>query len=103
MSDKNKILDAIQNQRWFFFKNKPNIIFERCTALIWANLDYFPYKIHGGPYSYNDAENLINSTNVKGIDGYENWTAPTPGELYGIAEDEKSPYGKNGKNIIKNR
>ncbi|MBQ3451019.1 MAG: hypothetical protein IJG32_01995, partial [Selenomonadaceae bacterium] len=49
-----KILQAIKNQRWFFFANKPKVLMDRDTALLWANLDYFPYgKNNNGTYYYN--------------------------------------------------
>ena len=34
-----KILDAIKGQRWYFFKNKPKVLMDKNTALLWANLD----------------------------------------------------------------
>lgn len=38
-----KILDAIKEQRWYFFKNKPKVLIDKHTGLLWANLDYFPW------------------------------------------------------------
>ena len=38
-----RILEAIKNQRWYFFKNKTKILLDRDTGLLWANLNYFPY------------------------------------------------------------
>lgn len=38
-SAESKILEAIKNQRWYFFKNKPEVFFDRETGLLWANLD----------------------------------------------------------------
>ena len=49
-----KILQAIQNQRWFFFSNNKYILFDRDTALIWANLNYFPHGI-----IYNGEKNFV--------------------------------------------
>ena len=38
---KERILEAIKNQRWYFFKNKTKILMDRDTGLLWANLSYF--------------------------------------------------------------
>lgn len=39
-----KILEAIKNQRWYFFKNKTKILLDRDTGLLWTNLEYFRLK-----------------------------------------------------------
>ena len=39
----NKILEAIKNQRWYFFKNKPKVLMDKWTGILWTNLNYFPY------------------------------------------------------------
>ena len=38
-----KILAAIKAQRWFFFENNDKILFDSRNALIWANLNLFPW------------------------------------------------------------
>ena len=43
-----KILEAIKNQRWYFIKNKPKILFDKNTGLIWANLYNFSYLRNDG-------------------------------------------------------
>ena len=93
-----KILDAIKNQRWFFFKNKPKIIFDRDTGLIWANLDYFNYGKRSG---YN-AGDLINSTNREGIDGFNRWITPSGAELWKLVEDKTFPCCEGDNWRIKN-
>lgn len=89
-----KILAAIKTQRWYFFKNHPKIIFDRDTALIWANLQYFPYGKNGNSEEYNAKEirALLNTVNASGIDGYRDWQIPTPFELSRIIEDKNCPY-----------
>ena len=56
------ILEGIKNQRWFFFKNKPSVLFDKYTGLLWANLNYYNYDDDITPgqeledermYSYN--------------------------------------------------
>lgn len=89
-----KILAAIKNQRWYFFKNRPKIIFDRDTALIWANLHYFAYGKNGNTEEYNAKEirALLTNVNAAGIDGYRDWRIPTPFELSRIIEDKACPY-----------
>lgn len=89
-----KILAAIKNQRWYFFKNHPKIIFDRDTAYLWANLQYFPYGKNGNSEEYNAKEirALLTSVNASGIDGYRDWKIPTPFELSRVVEDKACPY-----------
>lgn len=47
-NDVEKILEAIKNQRWYFIKNKPKILFDKNTGLIWANLNTFNYANKDG-------------------------------------------------------
>ena len=103
-----KILQAIKNQRWYFFKNKPKVLMDRDTALLWANLDYFPYcKNNNSDYysnsnSYAEVKNLLQSTNSAGIDGYTDWKIPTPFELWKMIEDKTFPYQEGNYWYIKN-
>jgi len=94
-----RILNAIKNQRWFFFKNKPKILMDRDTALLWANLDYFPHgkNNNSSDYSSGEVQNLINSTNSNGIDGYKGWRIPTNFELWKMIGDRTFPF-KSGDN-----
>lgn len=80
-----RILDAIKTQRWYFFKNKPKILMDKFTAILWANLDYFQYvKINNERYSVGEVNNIIDGLE---IDCYENWIIPTNYELWNIVED----------------
>lgn len=95
-----RILNAIKNQRWFFFKNKPKVLMDRDTALLWANLDYFPYGKNNNSAEYNNSgeiQELINSSNSNGIDGYKNWRVPTIFELWEMIRDKTFPF-KSGDN-----
>lgn len=73
-----KILEAIKNQRWYFFKNKPHILMDKTTGILWANLDYFPYNqgsdSDAGDYTLDKAKILVNNYSVDNID---NWQIPT--------------------------
>ena len=44
-NDVETILEAIKNQRWYFFKNKQKVFMDRNTGILWANLDYYPYDV----------------------------------------------------------
>ncbi len=41
---RNRILEAINAQIWYFFKNNKYILMDKMTGLLWANLDYFNYR-----------------------------------------------------------
>lgn len=73
-----RILKAIENQRWYFFKNKPHILMDKTTGILWANLDYFPYNQGSydseGHYTLDEAKSLVNNYNV---DDINNWQIPT--------------------------
>ena len=84
-----KILDAIKNQRWYFFRNKPNVFMDKNTGLLWANLDYFPYckenAIEGEEYYTNRECNQL-MKNLK-FDEFDGWRIPTNYELWDLVED----------------
>ena len=54
------ILDALKSQRWYFFKNKKTVLFDKNSGLLWANLNYFPYGIKqkDGSYKEYDLEDI---------------------------------------------
>ena len=93
-----KILQAIQNQRWFFFSNNKYILMDRDTALIWANLDYFPYGKTNNtmPYFdgnfYAEVKNLMRQINSQRFGGFDDWKIPTPLEFWEMIEDKSFPY-----------
>lgn len=94
-----RILEAIKNRRWYFFKNKPKVLMDKNTGLLWANLQYFPYLKDINPnteYSYNDSyrevrEKLL-QINDEGWGGYSDWMVPDPYELWNLVEDKSFPY-----------
>ncbi|MBR0060118.1 MAG: hypothetical protein IJP68_01435 [Selenomonadaceae bacterium] len=57
MTDKEQILEAIKNQRWFFFKNNENILFDRDTGLAWANSNHFQYGKNNNSNTYSNDRN----------------------------------------------
>lgn len=89
-----KILEAIKNQRWYFIKNKPRILFDRNTGLIWANLHTFNYLDKDGNYyaSYEYLDNIINNYSF-GVDGFR---VPTCYELWQAVADKTIPFHRDG-------
>lgn len=85
-----RIFEAIKNQRWYFFKNKPHILMDKTTGILWANLDYFPYgKKSNERISANTALNFLKNYVTDQID---NWQLPKFDDFYKIAIGEKYPF-----------
>lgn len=78
-----RILEAIKNQRWYFFKNKTKILLDRNTGLIWNNPSFIPFrKSDGNPFSVNEARNMARNMDA---DGYTNWNIVTRTEFEKIS------------------
>lgn len=90
-----RILEAIKNQRWYFFKNKPHILMDKTTGILWANLDYFPYNQgsanSNGYYSLDEVKSLVNNYSVDDID---NWQIPTLEVFKHMIYDKIFPFNK---------
>ena len=85
-----KILEAIKNQRWFFFKNVPEIILDRDTGLLWANLEYFPWcDANGNRYYADEATYAVSKFKVGNID---DWKIPTFDDFRTMISDKTFPY-----------
>lgn len=88
-----KILEAIKNQRWYFFKNKKHILMDKTTGILWANLDYFPYNQGSydseGRYDLGEAKSLVNNYSVDGID---DWQIPTFEVFKHMIYDKTFPF-----------
>ncbi len=90
-----RILEAIKNQRWYFFKNKNKILLDRNTGFLWANLDYFNwcknkqnFRIQ---YSLSEAQNAVSSFSGN---GYSNWIIPKFDDFKEMINDKSFPYQK---------
>lgn len=98
---KDKILEAITKQRWFFFENKPKVLMDKLTGILWANLDYFPYineNTYSGLYSEKAAKILLSGLI---IDDFYGWDFPTYEEFINIAKDETFPFHEGNNYRIK--
>ncbi|WP_304097953.1 hypothetical protein [Phascolarctobacterium succinatutens] len=90
-----KILEAIKNQRWYFIKNKPKILFDRNTGLIWANLHTFNYLDKDG-YNYNldNVDDIINNYSF----GFGGFRVPAHDELWQAVADKTIPFHTGSSN-----
>lgn len=87
-----KILEAIKNQRWYFIKNKPKVLFDKNSGLLWANLNTFNYcKEDGDSYSSSEVDNIISGYSF-GIDGFR---LPDCYELWQAVESKTIPFHRN--------
>lgn len=97
-----KILDAITEQRWFFFKNKPKVIMDRFTGILWANLDYFDfYNVDSETHTFSLEEAMEIVDNLD-LNGYKNWTIPTAKQLITMIDDKSFPFQEGNCHRIKN-
>ena len=96
-----RILNAIKNQRWFFFKNKPKVLMDKLSGLLWANLDYFPYRKNENRDNYyiSELDSVINNYDFDGIEGFR---VPTPMELWNMIYDKSFPLQEGSNWRIKN-
>lgn len=94
-----RILEAIKNQRWYFFKNKQKVFMDRNTGILWANLDYYPYDVE---YSNEREIKMAISKFAENNDtGFKKWRLPEFDEFCCIMNDKKFPFMKyNNTNKI---
>ncbi|PPV17749.1 hypothetical protein AWN73_07025 [Clostridium butyricum] len=97
-----RILDAIKEQRWYFFKNKPKVLMDRETGLLWANLDYYNSGINenGDDHNYNEKYSSIFELN---LDGYLGWKLPNKEQFIKMIEDKTFPFQKGEYHAIKEK
>lgn len=87
-----RILEAIKEQRWYFFKNKPKVLMDKFTGILWTNLDYFKYKKgENGAYSTSGCEQIVKETK---LDGYKIWELPTFEDFKYMIKDKTFPFKK---------
>ena len=84
-----RILEAIKNQRWYFFKNNTKILLDRNTGLLWVNLEYFPWYNNGIAYNWDGAIQLVKNYKDDTID---TWRVPTFEEMKEMIYDKTFPF-----------
>lgn len=97
-----RILEAIKQQRWFFFKNKPEVLLDRDTGLLWNNPAYIPFlKANGSSFGLDEAKKM--SGEAVEIAGWENWKIVNALQFEKIARDDSGyPYYTGGYYQIAN-
>ena len=91
----NRILNAIKNQRWYFFKNHTQVLMDRNSGLLWADLDYFAWcpnkNDNNFHYGLGDAKNVVNSFDGG---GFSNWCIPKFNDFKFMIADKSFPFKK---------
>lgn len=100
-----KILEAIKKQRWFWFKDKPEVFMDRDTGLLWADLNYFPWGRNNNANEYpsggSEACALLKEWNDAGKLGkYKGWRIPTIFELVDFVKKRDTPYSGSSNYYI---
>lgn len=95
-----RILQAIKQQRWYFFKNKPKVLMDRDTGILWANLDYFKWrKGENTYYTLKEAKQIVKELQ---IDGFNGWKIPNKNQMVKMIDDKKFPFQKGNYHLINN-
>jgi hypothetical protein len=84
-----RIFKAILTQRWYYFKNKPKVIMDRDTGILWANPHYFEYLKNGNSYAISEVGDLVDSLI---IDGYSKWKIPNAMQYKKMVIDGTVPF-----------
>lgn len=92
-----KFLAAIKKQRWYFFKNVPEILFDRETGLLWANLDYFP------GCKYGSTDNVKNDVRKFKVGNITDWVIPKFDDFKMMIQDKTFPYQEGTNYRIKHK
>jgi hypothetical protein len=66
--EQQKLFDAVKNQRWYFFKNKKKVIFDKNTAYLWTNQDYLEMKT-----THDKCKDYLEKIKSIEIEGFKNW------------------------------
>ncbi len=105
--NKNALIEASEEKRWFRFRNSKNVIFDSKTNLLWLDHKNFPYgkdknKI---PYSidddYAEVRKMLAEKNSHWLANCLDWTIPTVDEFRQLLEDETFPLFERETRTIK--
>lgn len=86
-----RILEAIKKQRWYFIKNKPKVLLDRDTGLLWANLNYYNIMKNDNMDWYGCDEDY-SIVKTYDFDGYKIWNLPTKNQAIKLTEDKSFPF-----------
>ncbi|MBQ3763628.1 MAG: hypothetical protein II869_01515, partial [Synergistaceae bacterium] len=92
VANENRILDAIREQRWYFFKNYPMVLMDKLTGFLWANLDYYPYQ-----QDYNASK----LQKFEADSGFSGWDVPSMEEFKFVIYDKTFPFKEGSYWYIK--
>lgn len=93
-----RILEAIKSQRWYFFKNKIKLMFDKNTGILLPNLNYYNIGTGGiweqctGRCSSDPSIDFIK---ILKIDGINNWRLPTKNIVQDIFSTNDFPFYYN--------
>lgn len=97
-----RILEAIKNQRWYFFKNRTKILMDRNTGLLWLNLNYFEYcRTDKRGFSEDEVKEKVSL--ITEVDNYKGWRRPLYEEFIFMCENDDTPFSSGGSGLIKDQ
>lgn len=89
-----RILEAIKNQRWYFFKNKTKVLMDRDTGFLWANLNYF--KSSNNEVYRLSEDDMINTISNYDFDSFSGFHVPTYIDFWNAVQDKTNPFYTGG-------
>lgn len=89
-----RILEAIRNQRWYFFKNKTKVLMDRDTGFLWANLNYF--KSSNNEIYQLSESNMRNTISNYDFDSFSGFGVPNCIDLWNAVQDGTNPFCTGG-------
>lgn len=96
-----RILEAIKNQRWYFFKNKQHILMDKTTGILWANLNYFNIeRSENSGYTFDEISTLIKNY---GTDDINDWQIPNFKVFKHMIYDKTFPFQEGDNWYIKGK
>ena len=89
-----RILEAIGNQRWYFFKNKTKVLMDRDTGFLWANLNYF--KSSNNDIYRLSASDMRNTISNYDFDNFSGFCVPDYIDFWDAVQDKTNPFYTGG-------
>lgn len=82
-----RILEAIEDQRRYFFKNYPKVLMDKLTGYLWPDLDYFELRQYA-----NKAKGEMYLQELARESGFNGWQVPTNSVIASMIEDYTFPF-----------